>query len=199
MAVHEFRPGSEQVDAQNRFGDREVGITHPDVPGFIRIRDNGDIELIAGDGLSLIFNKATNSITLVADHINFITKDNGLRWNKKLFNGQATKYNEPTFMVADDLSSRSLYRDVDYFLNDDMPLFSGTTLPEPIFDLEPAEDESMYEYESDSELPYDNQEPEPSASDLETIGVTSVVFISPTGKRFRQTVDDEGNTITEEL
>lgn len=141
MSIGEFKPGSDRVESENRYGDREVGLNHPDVPGFVRIRDNGDIEIVGGEGLAFIMSPSTGSITLVADKIKFLTKESGLRWNKKTFNGKATKYNEPTFTVVDDVASAGLYRDVNYFLDDDMPLFDGATLPDSLLSIEAEEEE----------------------------------------------------------
>lgn len=115
-----FTSPSETVHRQGRFSPREVGLTHPDVPSFIRLCDNGDIELIAGEGLGIILSPRSGSITLVADRIKFLTRgENGLRWNKVAFNDRAVAFNEPTFLTVDDLNTPSLYRDVDYYLDDD--------------------------------------------------------------------------------
>lgn len=101
----------------NEFGDREVGLTHPDMPGFIRVRNNGDIEIVAGEELAIILNLSSKSITFVADHIKFVTQDEqGLRWNRISFNNRATKYTEPTFLKSDDERPLDLYEGVQQFV-----------------------------------------------------------------------------------
>lgn len=128
-----FENPEELNQAQDTFSSREVGLTHPDVPGFLRIKDNGDIEIVAGEGLSIIMNAASRSITFVADSVKFLTKDEGLRWNKLLFNGQATTFNEPTFSPTEDVAgSNHIYRDVAYFLNEDDEFKGLNTSPAPI-------------------------------------------------------------------
>jgi len=99
------------------FAEREVGITHPDVTGFIRIRNNGDIEIVAGEGLAIVLNPHSNSITFVADHIKFMTKhEGGLRWNDLSFNDRATNFSEPTLVKVDDArEGYGLYKGVDHF------------------------------------------------------------------------------------
>ncbi len=39
---------------QDKFDDREVGLTHPDNGGFIRVCNNGDIELSSGEGVFVL-------------------------------------------------------------------------------------------------------------------------------------------------
>lgn len=108
------------VQGEDEFKDREVGITHPDTPAFVRLKDNGDIEIVAGEGLAMVFHKAKKSITLVADSIKFLTRaQGGLRWNQHFFNERAGSYNEPTLIEADDQEARHIYRGVEYFLYDD--------------------------------------------------------------------------------
>lgn len=98
------------------FGSREVGLSHPDVQGFVRITDNSEIQIVASESLAIFMNPQNNSITFVADSVKFITKENGgLKWNGLEFNPKATSFNEPTF-TRDDRENKGLYRGVDYFL-----------------------------------------------------------------------------------
>jgi hypothetical protein len=105
------------------FGLREVGINHPDVPGFFRIRDNGDVEIVAGEGLAIVMSPRSGSITLVADHIKFMTRhDGGLRWNKVNFNERAVSFHEPTFISVEEDRETTIYNGVDdYVLDVDDP------------------------------------------------------------------------------
>src|SRR5690242_4881809 len=100
-----FTRSTDVLDLQNNFSDREVGVTHPDISSHIRLRDNGDIEIITGEKLAIVMNRKNASITFVADHVRFLTRDDdtGMRWNKMAFNHKATLFNEPTFVIpADD-------------------------------------------------------------------------------------------------
>ncbi len=84
---------------QSKFGGREVGLTHPDIFSFIKLADNGDIQIMAQDGLGIILSSSQHCIFLVADNIKFLTKeDEGLKWNKLAFNPKAVKYSEPAFI-----------------------------------------------------------------------------------------------------
>ena len=95
----EFKRPSQLIDKENRFGDREVGITHPDISSFMRFADNGDIYIMAQEGLGIIISAAQNCIFLVGDHVKFLTKeDEGLRWNNLAFNPKAVKYSEPSLI-----------------------------------------------------------------------------------------------------
>ena len=88
-----------QINKANKFGLREVGINHPDTTSFIKLSDNGDISIMAQDGLGIIISYAQNCIFLVGDNVKFLTKeDEGLRWNGLAFNPKATTYSEPAFI-----------------------------------------------------------------------------------------------------
>lgn len=116
----EIRRPSDIIVRKDRFGYREVGITHPDNPSFIRIADSGNIEAMAGDGLGIIMHPHNKSITLVADNIKFLTKENhGLRWNKLSFNSQATKFTEPAFVPYEEDDIKDLYRGTEKYFGDD--------------------------------------------------------------------------------
>lgn len=120
MASERFKRPIQFVQEQDRFGPNEVGITHPENDSFFRIRDNGDIELIAGEGLGMIFHPAKRSVTIIADSIKFMTREHGgLRWNNQLFNETADTFNEPTFVPARDDEAYGLYKGVEQFLYDD--------------------------------------------------------------------------------
>lgn len=105
---------------QDRFGGREIGLTHPDNPSFIRLSDNGDIEIIAGEGLGIVLNLARRSIVFMADQVKFMTQtEAGFRWNQVALNPKATSFNEPAFTnVSDDKVKVDLYKGVSHFLED---------------------------------------------------------------------------------
>lgn len=97
MAI--FSRPSEIIRKQNKFNNREVGLTHPDNNSFIKVSDNGDISIMSQDGLGIIISYAQNCIFLVGDNVKFLTKeDEGLRWNGLAFNPKATTYSEPAFI-----------------------------------------------------------------------------------------------------
>ncbi len=108
------------IAEKDKFSDREVGLTHPGNDSFIRICDNGDIEIVAGDAVSIILSAKTRSATITADHIKFITRhEDGLRWNDLSFNEHATTFSEPTFVRFDSTDAIGVYRGVDYFVEDE--------------------------------------------------------------------------------
>lgn len=100
------------------YSPTEVGITHPETNGFLRLRDNGAIELFADEGVGIYFDPKTRSIVLVGDQIKFMTKkEKGLRWNQSYFNEKATQYQEPTFVAAEDDDAPHLFSGVETFLS----------------------------------------------------------------------------------
>lgn len=133
------------IEQQDNFSPTEVGLTHPEMPSFMRLRDNGDVEIVAGEGLSIVMHSAKKSITFEADDIKFLTRKNGLRWNKLAFNDQAIKFNEPTFLMVNTKDKYGLYSDVDYYLGEkddeenDETIINGRkldrSLPVPNFEV----------------------------------------------------------------
>lgn len=151
-----FRRPTSLVNGEDEFKDNEVGITHPETSGFIRLKDNGDIEIVAGEGVMIVMQPASKTITFVADSIKFMTRDRqGLRWNGSYFNENAANFNEPTLVPADDQGSRSLYKGVEYFLKPDpeapnplpVPGQAGMSFPQVmVTDPESGESISYYQY-----------------------------------------------------
>lgn len=103
---------------RKEFSTREVGLTHPDNHGFIRISDSGEIEIFAAPGVGIILNPSTRSIAFFADSIKFFTKeDDGLRWNHMSFNPSGDTYNEPALVKTNDFSNNPAYYRANYYLN----------------------------------------------------------------------------------
>lgn len=118
MAVPFDNP-NQFVQDQDYFGDREVGLNHPDVKSFVRLKDNGDVEIMANEGLGIVLRPAKNSILLYADHVQIMTKEqDGLKWNDLSFNSKATAYNEPTFIKQIATDFHNTYKGVEHFLFD---------------------------------------------------------------------------------
>lgn len=117
------------IDSQDRFSQREIGLKHPDMPNlFVRLRDNGDLEIVAGEGLAILMSPSKSCITFVADHVNFLTKsDEGLRWNHVSFNSRAVSYHEPTFISKSDdtLGAYDTYEGIDMFIDPETDMPSG--------------------------------------------------------------------------
>lgn len=112
-----------ELKRRKEFSNREVGITHPDKKGFIRISDGGEIEIFAAPGVGLVINPNTRSISLFADSIKFFCKeDDGLRWNEKSFNPAADVYNEPALVKTGDFSNNPAYYRSSYYV-DNLSLF----------------------------------------------------------------------------
>lgn len=107
-----------ELKRRKEFSNREVGITHPDHKGFIRIADSGEIEIFAAPGIGLILNPNTRSVSIVADSIKFFCRDDdGLRWNDKSFNPASDVYNEPALLKTNDFLNNPAYYRSNYYLN----------------------------------------------------------------------------------
>jgi hypothetical protein len=108
-----------EIDELNRrknFSQREVGLTHPDNPSFIRLTDSGDIEIFSAPGVGIVINGSTKTISLFADNIKFFTKEDGLKWNSMEFNHSATLFSEPAFVSANDKSYNPAFLNMDHYI-----------------------------------------------------------------------------------
>lgn len=108
-----------EIDELNRrknFSQREVGLTHPDNPSFVRLTDSGDIEIFSAPGVGIIINGSTKTISLFADNIKFYTKEDGLKWNSMEFNHSATLFSEPALVSANDKSYNPAFLNMDHYI-----------------------------------------------------------------------------------
>lgn len=102
------------VIKQDRFGFNEVGLNHPVTSSFIRLTDNGDIEIFAGEGVGIVLSNANKSITFVADQVRFMTKSkDGLRWNGLSANPNGYKFTEPPWVPFSVDESQNVYAGID--------------------------------------------------------------------------------------
>lgn len=108
---------ADEINRRKTFSSREVGITHPDNPGFLRLTDSGDIELFAAPGVGIVINGSTRTISIFADNIKFHSKDDGLKWNSKDFNGSATVFTEPALIPSNNRDSNPGFKNADYYIN----------------------------------------------------------------------------------
>lgn len=113
-----FERPAQSLAEQSRFSPTEVGLSHQHRDAYVRLNDDGDVEICAAPGLAVILHPQNKSITMVADSIKFITAKNGLRWNNLAFNDQAFKFQEPTFVVFDHSEVRSIYTGLEEFWED---------------------------------------------------------------------------------
>lgn len=114
-----FEKPYNQLAREESFGEREVGINHPDNSSFIKVADNGVIEISAGVGLSIILNPMNRSVTFVADSVKFLIRDkDSFKVNDLMLNLQATKYSEPTFIEKEPNERNFLYDEIIGFLED---------------------------------------------------------------------------------
>jgi hypothetical protein len=98
MSVNFNRPTG-QTQKQDTFSDTEVGINHPFTKAFLRFCDNGDIHLMVSETTGIIMSPSKDAILLVGNVVKFLTNDEeGLRWNQKAFNPDATTYSQPALV-----------------------------------------------------------------------------------------------------
>lgn len=110
-----FKPENE-IGRRNEFSKREVGLNHPDTNSFIRLTDEGDIEIFASPGVGIIISSIGRSISLFADQVRMFTKEDGLKWNNYHFNFSANDYSEPTLLKIDYQSIHSPQNNAEHYL-----------------------------------------------------------------------------------
>lgn len=110
-------PIEKEISKRRQYSDREVGLTHPDLDSFLRLNDQGDIEIFAAPGVGIVISARSKSISFFADSIRFFTKEDGLRWNSYNFNYSASKFSEPTLVKINMKSVHSAINGVYHFLD----------------------------------------------------------------------------------
>ena len=107
-----------QIAQQNTFSNSEVGVTHPQHPSYVRLLDNGDVEIMAKDGVGIIMSAASHTITFVGHAVRFLTTDkNGIVWNRTAFNEQATTFNEPALFNLADTDLQQMFQGTENFIS----------------------------------------------------------------------------------
>ena len=112
-------PVSSEIKKRKEFSDREVGLSHPDLSSFIRLNDQGDIEIFATPGIGIIISARSKSISFFGDSVRINTKEDGLRWNSYNFNYAASSYIEPTLVKINHNLIHSAQNGVSYYLDSD--------------------------------------------------------------------------------
>jgi hypothetical protein len=110
-------PVSSEIKKRKEFSDREVGLSHPDLSSFIRLNDQGDIEIFAAPGIGIIISARSKSISFFGDSVRINTKEDGLRWNSYNFNYAASSYIEPTLVKINHNLIHSAQNGVSYYLD----------------------------------------------------------------------------------
>jgi hypothetical protein len=109
---------SEELRRRNSFSRREVGLTHPDTSAFVRLNDRGEVEIFAGEELGIIISPSTKSISIFADVVKIVTKeDYGLRWNNMSFNYSGDEFNEPSLVKTNEKEINSGFNYAGYYLD----------------------------------------------------------------------------------
>lgn len=112
-----FNRPIQQLASQDEFSNSEVGITHPHNPSFVRLLDNGDAEIIVKDGLGIVINASSQTITFMGHAIRFLTTDeNGLVWNRTAFNDKATTYTESSLLDLNDSDLKHMFQGIDNYI-----------------------------------------------------------------------------------
>jgi hypothetical protein len=107
---------SGELKRRNEFSRREVGFNHPDNSSFIRLNDDGDIEIFAAPGVGMVISGTGRSISLFADKIRMFCSETGLRWNNFNFNYSAVDYSQPTLIKIDPNSIHTAQNHAHYYL-----------------------------------------------------------------------------------
>ncbi len=135
----------------NVFNEREVGLTHPDVPGFIKISDSGDIEIFAAEGVGIILHPHNKSITFVADSVKFVVKDRGVRINDSTINEQARRFTEPVMVPTQFDQPVSMLSYVTSYVDDDYDYTANDKIIDPNTHLPITREEYKNLYGKDPE------------------------------------------------
>lgn len=112
----EFERPDDLLLQKNVFNTSEVGITHQNTPAYIRLCDNGDVEIVATEGLGIVLHAANKSVTIIADSIKLLTKEDGLRWNDHHFNPNGSEWTEPALLKKDVDDIHGVFDGIDNYI-----------------------------------------------------------------------------------
>lgn len=125
--VNDLFDESYEIKRRKEFSQREVGLNHPDNSSFMRLADDGSIEIFACPGVGIIINPSTRSISFFADTIKMYCKeDDGLRWNNMSFNPASDMYNEPALIKTNTFANNPAYHNSVLYLNNLQDLEDNT-------------------------------------------------------------------------
>lgn len=110
-------PVNVELKRRKQFSEREVGLTHPDLNSFIRLNDQGDIEIFAAPGIGLVISGRSKSVSIFGDSIRLMCKEDGLRWNKYNFNYASSAFMEPTLVEISYKEIHSAQNGASYYLD----------------------------------------------------------------------------------
>ncbi len=110
-----FNRPTELLLAKNTFSATEVGLTHQRTSAYVRLTDAGDVEIMADDGLGIILHSANKSVTIIADSLKILTKEDGFRWNDVQFNSNGTQWMEPALLKTEVQDMNGIFNGVEDF------------------------------------------------------------------------------------
>lgn len=110
-------PVEKELTKRRQFSEREVGLNHPDNESFMRLNDQGDIEIFASPGVGIVISAKSRSISFFSDSIRFNCKEDGLKWNNYYFNYSASSFSEPTLVKINLKDIHSAQNGASYYLD----------------------------------------------------------------------------------
>lgn len=110
-------PVEKELSKRKKFSEREVGLNHPDNSSFLRLNDQGDIEIFAAPGIGIVISAKSKTISFFGDIIKFNCKEDGLKWNSYNFNYSASNFSEPTLVKINYKDIHSAQNGASYFLD----------------------------------------------------------------------------------
>jgi hypothetical protein len=104
---------------EDNYNPSEVGITHPLNDSYIKICNDGTIEIYAGNSTGIFLNPNNQTITFMGDCVKFITnKEDGIRWNNMALNSQASSFTEPALIPVKSENIPSSFRNIMNFIEE---------------------------------------------------------------------------------
>jgi hypothetical protein len=86
------------LEVEQRFSTTELGFRHPFTGSYIRVGDDGSIQITVGDSGRTGITLDENGITIFGDKITILSGPNGFSWNGKDFNPCSDRVDEPTLI-----------------------------------------------------------------------------------------------------
>jgi hypothetical protein len=98
MMKSQYKHPKQDLEIAQRFDATELGFRHPATGSFIRLCDDGSIQIIIGNNGRTGITLDENGVTIFGDKINILSGYGGLNWNGKEFNPCADRVEEPALV-----------------------------------------------------------------------------------------------------
>jgi hypothetical protein len=98
MMESQYKHPAQDLEVAQRFDATELGFRHPSSGSFIRLCDDGSIQIVVGKDGRTGITLDENGITIFGDSLTLLSGYGGFTWNGKDFNPHSDRVDEPALV-----------------------------------------------------------------------------------------------------